>query len=102
MAQLASIIVFSSVFLLSYGFVSVNQPYRKQLHSFVTSVDTELSDLRLTPELEKYVVRFRNVPDDKLRYQQLFFLASKCNPMEEAFKIDQNKVLFRDTLIAIV
>ncbi len=34
----------------------------------------------------------RNVPNEKLRYQQLLFLASKCPPMDPSLKIDANKV----------
>jgi BolA-like protein 1 len=55
-------------------------------------VDGELSELGLTPALESTVKALKNVPDDKLRYQQLFFLASKCEPMDSAYKIDENKV----------
>ena len=57
-----------------------------------TDIDAELSKLNLTPVLEGYVKGLRNVVDDKVRYQQLFFLASKCQPMDAAFKIDENKV----------
>ena len=51
-----------------------------------------LEELNLPPRLEKFVTGLRNVPDDKLRYQQLLFLASKCKPMENSLKIDANKV----------
>lgn len=84
--------VFSLVSMGS-SFVSISQQYRRVLSTAMsTSVNEELSQLGLTVELEKYVTGFRSVVDDKLRYQQLFFLASKCKPMDEAFKIDQNKV----------
>ena len=84
--------VFSLVSMGS-SFVSISQQYRRVLSTTMsTSVNEELSQLGLTVELEKYVTGFRSVVDDKLRYQQLFFLASKCKPMDEAFKIDQNKV----------
>ena len=52
----------------------------------------DMNDLGLTPVLEKYCLGLRGVEDDKLRYQQLMFLASKCAPMEESLKIDSNKV----------
>ena len=61
--------------------------------SATTTDGAELSQLGLTPELEKYVNGFRSVSDDKLRYQQLFFLASKCSPMDAALKIEKNKVI---------
>lgn len=34
----------------------------------------------------------RNVPDEKLRYQQLLFLAAKCKAMDASLKVDHNKV----------
>jgi len=55
-------------------------------------VGSDVGDLCLTPQLEKYVTGLRNVPDDKLRYQQLLFLAAKCAPMAAELKIDANKV----------
>ena len=47
---------------------------------------------RLTPVLQKYCEGFRSVVDDKLRYQQLLFLAAKAAPMNDALKVEQNKV----------
>lgn len=76
--------------LLCQGFVP--QPYQGKFALRMSTVEGELSQLKLTPELEKYVTGFRSVLDDKLRYQQLFFLASKCKPMDDAFKIEKNKV----------
>jgi cysteine desulfuration protein SufE len=49
-------------------------------------------DMALTPELAKYVKQFAMVPDPKLRYQQLLFFASKLPAMDEAQKIEDNKV----------
>jgi sulfur transfer protein SufE/stress-induced morphogen len=53
---------------------------------------TDISELGLTPVLEKYTESLRSVTDDRLRYQQLFFLAAKCPPMDESLKIEKNKV----------
>jgi hypothetical protein len=84
----------ASVSLLCQGFVSYPAPSRgKTAISMATMVnEPDLSELGLTPELAKYVAGFRSVVDDKLRYQQLFFLASKCAAMDAALKIEQNKV----------
>jgi sulfur transfer protein SufE/stress-induced morphogen len=49
-------------------------------------------DLGLTPTLEKYVTDLRNINDDRLRYQQLLYLASKCEGMSDQLKVEQNKV----------
>mmetsp|Transcript_22821 Transcript_22821/g.22041 ORF Transcript_22821/g.22041 Transcript_22821/m.22041 type:complete len:297 (+) Transcript_22821:62-952(+) len=71
------------------GFISPATSFR--LRTIASSV-SELSELSLTPQLEKYVTGFKNVVDDKIRYQQLFFLATKCQPMDNSFKIEENKV----------
>jgi len=52
----------------------------------------DVRDLGLTPQLETYATGLRNVPDEKLRYQQLLFLAAKCPPMPAELKVDANKV----------
>lgn len=51
-----------------------------------------IDSLGLTPVLRDYADRLRVVTDDKLRYQQLLFLASKCPAMKDSLKIPQNKV----------
>lgn len=52
-----------------------------------------LSALYGLPEKLRIVSEsLRNVPNEKLRYQQLLFLASKCPPMDPSLKIDVNKV----------
>lgn len=82
----------ASLSLLCQGFV--RKPVISYSRLSATTMDgAELSQLGLTPELEKYVNGFRSVSDDKLRYQQLFFLASKCDPMDAALKIEKNKVV---------
>ena len=48
--------------------------------------------LDLPPVLKGYVEGFRKVQDDKLRYQQLLFLASKSAAFPDYLKIPENKV----------
>ena len=46
----------------------------------------------MTPQLQKSVEDLHNISNDKLRYQQLLFLATKCKPMPVELKIPENKV----------
>ena len=87
----AAFFVATTVGFTTIGNVARRRHYRG-LSASTADVDTELSKLNLTPVLEGYVKGLRNVPDDKLRSQQLFFLASKCPPMDAALKVDANKV----------
>ena len=66
-----------------------------RLMSSSSSSDTaETKDLGLTPELQKLTDAFENIGDDKLRYKQLLYMASNgLDPMPDALKVDENKVL---------
>lgn len=46
----------------------------------------------LPPKLQDMVLSLRSVSDDRLRYQQLLYLATKCAAMPNELKIPENKV----------
>jgi len=46
----------------------------------------------LPNNLQTIVTQFKSVPDPKLRYQQLLFLAKELPPMPNSLKIESNKV----------
>ena len=48
--------------------------------------------LGLTPELRKLTNAFQAIGDDKLRYKQLLYMANQLAPMNDQYKIPQNKV----------
>lgn len=56
------------------------------LQCLAAGVDT------LPPNLAKIVTGFSMVPDQKLRYQQLLFLAKKLEDMDEELQVDSNRV----------
>jgi len=60
--------------------------------SSICAAADNTADLGLTPALEKVVAGFKMVPDVKLRYQQLLFLAKKLEPMDAALAVESNKV----------
>jgi len=54
--------------------------------------DDQVGALQLPSALEKTVRAFQFVPDQKLRYQQLLYLAQKLEPMDNTLQVDENKV----------
>ena len=46
----------------------------------------------LPAALGKMVTQFAMVPDEKLRYQQLLFLAKKLPPMDPSLQVEENRV----------
>ncbi|CAM9765129.1 unnamed protein product [Discosporangium mesarthrocarpum] len=56
------------------------------------STAAEIQELGLTPELERLVKAFRSMPDDKMRYKQLLFMAAQGEVLEPEVKIQDNKV----------
>ena len=49
-------------------------------------------DAPLPPGLERLVAGFERMGDEKIRYKQLLFLATKLEAMPEALKTDANRV----------
>jgi len=58
----------------------------------VADAAADVASLGLTPNLEKTTRGLMMVPDQKLRYQQLLFLAKKLAPMDIALQVPTNKV----------
>ena len=54
--------------------------------------DIAMCAAKTTPELDMMVAAFARMPDEKLRYKQLMFLAQKLAPMSDVYKTDANKV----------
>ena len=62
-----------------------------------TTVES-IDECNLTPRLDKMCRALADVPDDRLRYQQLLFLAQKAKPMQPELKTDETKVSFDKSL----
>ena len=63
------------------------------LHSTATDdAPTEADPLGLTPELRKITNAFSSIPDEKMRYKQLLFMAGQLPAVDDAVKVPENKV----------
>ena len=71
-------------------FTSKNQRSRS-CAAVAAAPDLEALGVKGLP-LEKTVRGFAMVPDQKLRYQQLLFLAKKLPEMDESLQVDENRV----------
>ncbi|GAX23368.1 cysteine desulfuration protein SufE [Fistulifera solaris] len=71
-------------------------PLRKRmgsaLHSSITPSATQDNPMRLTPELLKIYNAFESIGDEKLRFKQLSYMATKLTPIHPSQAIPQNKV----------
>lgn len=67
------------------------QPYPTHLQSSVAT-ETDADPLGLTPELRKITDAFASIPDEKMRYKQLLFMANQLPPVDDAVRIPENKV----------
>jgi len=59
-----------------------------------SSASASASDdpLGLTPELRKMTDAFASIPDEKMRYKQLLFMAGQLPPVDAAVQVPANKV----------
>jgi sulfur transfer protein SufE len=62
------------------------------LHSSIVSSETQDNPMRLTPELLKIYNAFESIGDDKLRFKQLSYMATKLTPIHPSQAIPQNRV----------
>jgi BolA-like protein 1 len=77
---------------MAFGLKCLNQRVRIVTSACMMSSSMNVEELDLTPLLTKYVNALRSVKDDKLRYQQLLYLAAKCEGMPDTLKVEGNKV----------
>lgn len=66
---------------------------RTSFHRLPAAVNSpSVEDYKLTPQLQSSIDKLRSVTDEKLRYQQLLFLANQAKAMEAQYKTADNKV----------
>lgn len=73
---------------------SCNNAKHKQYFSrralFSSSEDIE--SLGLTPQLEQITRAFSSIPDEKLRYKQMLYMANQLKPLDPSLAVPENKV----------
>ena len=52
----------------------------------------DITNLNLTPELEKITNAFASIPDEKLRHKQLLYMANQLKVMDKNLMTPENKV----------
>ena len=52
----------------------------------------DIDSLGLTPQLETMTKAFGSIPDEKLRYKQLLYMANQLKPLDPSLAIPENKV----------
>ena len=83
------------LFTMVRSFSLVRSPQRRLSSPVLKNslLTDDVSQFNLPPKLEEIVVALRKVTDDRLRYQQLLFMASKCQPFDPSLKVAENKVI---------
>lgn len=54
--------------------------------------EVDIDSLNLTPQLETMTRAFGSIPDEKLRYKQLLYMANQLKPMDSKLMVPENKV----------
>lgn len=70
---------------------SQNEEGAKSIMTLSMSTDVE-EDLYLTPELVTMVEGFKRIPDEKIRYKNLMYLANNLAPVGDEVRVPENKV----------
>jgi len=54
--------------------------------------DIDIENLGLTPQLATMTKAFSSIPDEKMRYKQLLYMANQLKPMDPRLMVPENKV----------
>ncbi|GFH45946.1 hypothetical protein CTEN210_02420 [Chaetoceros tenuissimus] len=73
---------------------SFNNAKSKQYLSRYTlfSSSEDIESLGLTPQLEQITRAFSSIPDEKLRYKQMLYMANQLKPLDPSLAVPENKV----------
>ena len=90
--MLSLFVIISLYFILTSSLKNSLKPSSLRDNKVLFSTTTETNTYNLPPKLLSYVIDLKNVNDDRMRYQQLLFLASQCEKLDPSLKNDDNKV----------
>ena len=69
---------------------SSSSPSSSMLHAAASLED--IDRLGLTPQLDQMTRAFGSIPDEKLRYKQLLYMANQLKPLDPDLMVPENKV----------
>jgi sulfur transfer protein SufE/stress-induced morphogen len=58
----------------------------------MSASSNDIASLNLTPQLESMTRAFGSIPDEKLRYKQLLYMAGQLQPLDPSLATQENKV----------
>lgn len=98
MNHLSFLVLFLTPHHISHAFtIPKPHPTTSHSHSHSTQLHTssssnDISNLNLTPQLQSITTAFSSIPDEKLRYKQLLYMANQLPPMDPKLMTPENKV----------
>jgi len=88
----SGIVILCCLFSYSSSFITpLTYSFNVQVLSMVAT-DSDIDNLGLTPELITMTKAFSSIPDEKMRYKQLLYMANQLDPIDSNLMVPKNKV----------
>ena len=96
--KVVTLIILAMAFYIDTSIAFTTLAQQPQIHLGTTtslsssSSSSDISNLNLTPQLEKMTKAFSSTPDEKTKHKQLLYMANQLSPMNPSLMIPENKV----------